>query len=273
MSLHFKLELRSFWWKSVFNERLIKRFPCEQDMVQPKLETKLKDIYNDFFKNLEINIDTGLLHRLGDIFRGKKFPTYPFIGSNYGKSKRILFVGLDIGSDEKPGVLQSFEERRARIEEKPIKDHNPHIAGTYITALYFLKDSLGWQTYWHGIKGFPTCQQALRKGKAFPSHNPLSYVALTNFHKFVSVNRKTKAGSKDRKFLDKKVEMDLFFKEIEIFDPDLLIFQSTRFGKKNQLQTKLLKLNQTGYGGPHPAYRGERKPDVFVKKINRFQLK
>ena len=229
------------------------------------MQTRLKNKYQDFFKKFNINKKTGTLKDSSKY----KFPTYPFIGSRYGKNKKILIIGLDIGSDEKIGGIQSFKERQQAIENKFVSKHNPHIAGTYFTALFFLKDSLNWQKYWNNLKSIPTCQKALKNQDKLPINNPLSYVSLTNYYKFVSVKRKNKTGGENRIHLEKEFEDSFFIDEIKIFNPDIIIFQSKDFFGKKRLLNELKKMGKQIYIGPHPSYRKKRQPEYFIKQIVR----
>ena len=226
---------------------------------------ELKNKYRELFKKYEIAPTTGSLK----CYPNLKFPTYPYIGSKYGETKKILIVGLDIGSDETPCGFQCFDERRQAIEKENVYEHNPHIAGTYFTALFFLKDELEWNEYWNKTKNFPTCQQALKNGKNLPKSNPLSYIALTNYYKFVTENRGNRAGGQNRKYLDKDFDQEFFVEEVEIFKPDIVIFQSVEFRHKKLVLDRLLNTRRAVYIGPHPSYRkkGGRVPEYFVNQI------
>lgn len=227
------------------------------------MQSELKNKYQELFKKFEIDEKTGCFKKIPNL----KFPTFPYIGSKYGISKRILIVGLDIGSDEKIGGIQSFEERRKAIEDKPVSKHNPHIAGTYFTALFFLKDNLNLQNYWNKLKNTISCQKALQNQEELPTLNPLSYIALTNYYKFVSINRKNRAGGENRIHLDQKIELNFFIEEVKIFNPDIVVFQSNSFKYKKSLLKKLIDMGKSVYVGPHPAYRGKREPDHFLKQV------
>lgn len=225
------------------------------------LEKNLNEIYTRFFSEMGVDLDTGCLSG----FPGKKFATYPYIGSKYGNAKKILFVGLDIGKDPKPGRIQSFSERRTSIEDKPVSLHNPHIAGTYMTALYFLKGDLDWDSHWEKIVGTgATCQKVLKhRGGILPPENPLSYCALTNYRKFVTERRQHRSGSADRSDLNREAERSFFNVELEAFDPDVVVFQGVGF------ERKMAGLKRSGtrfYVGQHPSAResGIREPKVLV---------
>ena len=227
------------------------------------MQSALKNKYQELFEKFGIDEETGRIKNSPKI----KFPTFPYIGSKYGDSKKILIVGLDIGSDEKIGGIQSFKERQRAIEEKPVSKHNPHIAGTYFTALFFLKDNFNLQDYWDKLKNISSCQKALQNKEKLPPLNPLCYIALTNYYKFVSINRKNRTGGENRIYLNSNIEIDFFIEEVKIFKPDVIIFQSNSFKHKKKLLNKLLEMGKLVYVGPHPAYRGKREPNYFVKKI------
>jgi hypothetical protein len=219
--------------------------------------------YKKFLEVLEVNKE-GLLKSNQTI----RFVTYPYIGSNYGRLTRILFIGLDVGADEKRGI-QTFEERRNAIEEKEIQLHNPHIAGTYICALFFLKEKLGLKTFWKQNKNKISSQHILKKIVNF-EENPLSYVSLTNYHKFVTVGRKNRTGGLDRKFVHKDYEEKLLLKEIELLEPKIIIFQSKQFLTKKfkRLIYKIKKLTDSKiYIGLHPSHRGNKSPEYLIDSL------
>ena len=229
-----------------------------------KLEKNLEKAYAWFFREMEIDPDSGRLDRFC-----KKFATYPYVGSKYGNAKKILFIGLDIGKDPQPGRIQSFSERRISIEDKPVSRHNPHIAGTYMTTLYFLKDELGWHSHWEKIINTnATCRDVLKNWSyLLPSENPLSYCALTNYHKFVKECRKRRTGRADRAYLNRKVEREMFDVELEAFDPDIVFFQGVDFERE---MASPKKAGTRFYVAPHPSANwqtGGYKPDPYVGKI------
>lgn len=236
----------------------------EVDETMKTMQSTVKQAYKKFFREMGIDPDTGRL----DGSPGRKFATFPYVGSEYGSAKKLLFVGLDIGKDPQPGRIQSFSERRASIEDKPLCHHNPHIAGTYMTALYFLKGELGWNSHWKGIIGTgATCQGVLKYWENFlPSENPLSHCALTNWHKFVKEHRQHRSGPADRSYLNREMERRFFVVELEAFDPDIVIFQGAGFEQK----VSGLKRKETCfYVGQHPSARGGsiREPKTLINDM------
>ncbi len=243
--------------------------------MQSELKGQLKKKYRELFERYEIDEKTGCLKRRPTL----KFATYPYIGSCYGEAARILIVGLDIGKDEtperpgQPGWFQSFEERRAAIEDRPAPKHNEHIAGTYFTALFFLREFLECQEYWNGIKNTSTCEKILKSGRELAMKNPLSYITLTNYYKFVTTGRTKRAGDEDRKHLLGHFDREFFVEEVEIFNPDIVVFQGAEF-KDNLAPRRLVKTGRSVYTGPHPSNRekGGRVPEYFVNRIREGKL-
>ena len=230
------------------------------------LQAELKRKYSELFTKFKIDKKTGELKEHPEL----KFPTYPYIGSNYMRSpKKILIVGLDVGADRLPGRIQCFQTRRENIGYKELHKHNPHIAGTYFTALYFLKKELDWRELWNKTKDIGTCQKILKGGKNLPDTNPLSYISLTNYRKFVRVGKKDKSAKKSKNDMRCFEEdfTDFLVEETDIFQPDMVVFQSVEFKKKKRL---LETITSKIYIGPHPSWRGKRQPGYFCKQIKRF---
>jgi len=220
---------------------------------------QIKNEYQKFFEEFGINSESGVLEK----FPNLKFATMPHIGSNYFSAKRkILFVGLDIGKDETPGRFQDLEERNSNIECDI--NFNPHIAGTYCSALYLLKELYSWENLWNTFLSYPTYSQATKTQHHKDGENPLSFVALTNLHKFVTNKREYRSGDSDRQFLKQEVEELLLLKEIEILKPNIILFQgklpsSGTIKKVKESEIKIIH-------APHPSYRakGGRNSQNYV---------
>ncbi|HEY4523723.1 MAG TPA: hypothetical protein VJK04_02515 [Candidatus Paceibacterota bacterium] len=223
------------------------------------IEKKIIDLYKKFFKVANIN------HKTGELGSNKKlkFATYPYIGSKYGKRIKVLFIGLDIGKDEKVGSILGFTEKRKIVEglDSNFKKMNPHIAGTYVSTICFFKNN------WGTIRGTKSYKGGIIKFKEKCNDNLLSYISFTNLHKFVTKNRKSRSGGKDREYIWRERELKLLTDEIWIFKPDILLFQSKKFSeskyveliKQLRKQYKVMKI----YIAPHPSYRGIRAPQKY----------
>src|SRR4051794_40321073 len=81
----------------------------------------LTEAHRPFFDTCEINPGSGITGLRPEW----KFATFPYVGSAYGSAMKILFVGMDIGADEYPGKIGSYEQRRESIEVR--ERYNPHI--------------------------------------------------------------------------------------------------------------------------------------------------
>ncbi len=246
------------------------------------IEKELMKKYDAFFEELGINKKTGIPEDKQE----KRFSSYPFIGSKYGendKLEKILFVALTTGFDpatkidddtKKPFAkngIWTIEERRECIEYKPIYRHNMHISGSYTTALYFLRKNKDWETCWNNIKKCSTHIEALEDKSLLPSENLLSLVALTNIYKFVKVGETKSSGSGEYiyKNTEENKEEKLVYDEIiEIFKPDIIIFQSTQ-PDAEALANSIKGLIKKVYIVYHPSYRFVTKiPEEYVKKIS-----
>lgn len=226
---------------------------------------QLKKDYLKFFDDFKIDKLTGIL----EDFPTQKFATMPHIGSNYGDAKyKILFVGQDIGQDETEECYQDFDERNQSVEKE--SNFNPHIAGTYSSALYLLKDYYDWENIWIQHNNYSTYSQATKNILHKERENPLSFVALTNLHKFVTVKRVHRAGYKDRKFLKREIEEEILLCEIEALNPKLVLFQ----GKKPSGITieKIKSKNIEVILARHPSYRTKngRKPQIYLKTFEKL---
>ena len=68
----------------------VKRFRMKNKNVK-RIKERIKELYVNFFKELNVDKKEGLMKDIN-----VKFATYPYIGSNYGKTKKILFVGQSL---------------------------------------------------------------------------------------------------------------------------------------------------------------------------------
>lgn len=191
-------------------------------------ESQMNTLYKSFINTMNIDPKTGFIKNTQ-----KKLATLPFIGSKYGEKRRILFIGMDIGCDEHSGIT-SINQRRNDIENIDFNKLNPHIAGTYFLSMFFLRKEKEYQKIWNEVVNIEETCQSLLKNYGFKLglkdvDNCLSYVSLTNYFKFVTVNREKRAGDLDRNYMNKKEEISLLEKEIEILDPEVIFLQSQSF--------------------------------------------
>lgn len=240
--------------------------------MNQNIKKQITELYNSFFLKNGIDFDTGVLEK-----QGKRFVCYPYIGSKYSKLPKILFIGLDVGKDDEKKIV-SLETRKDNIGHPFLSKHNPHIAGTYFTALYFLKESNEeYIRYWNNLENNQkTCQMILKTEKPiyfYPepaNDNPLAYIALTNFYKYVTINRKNRSGNADRISIN-QAEEKLLLEEIDILDPEIIICQSQEFKSKREF-FKSVNKQRIIYIGNHPSSRakGIRIPKKLIKTYQCF---
>ena len=191
-----------------------------------------KILVEDFSKAMGFDKETGLLPN------GKKrFSGMPFIGSLYGEySPKILIVGEDIGSDEcvinntkdingTPLYYHDFDSKRKNCVNVAGK-YNAHLAGTYMTALYLLRNCDKFKDMWEESMCEKTAHWALKMLSASQIAEIAHAIALTNLHKFVTVGRKGKSGGDDRIWIDHDKEFATFIEEVKCFAPDIIILQA-----------------------------------------------
>lgn len=241
-------------------------------LVLESIEKAYKEIlFDDNF----VDSITGIVSR----DKTRKLATYPYVGSKYGETKKVLIVGSDIGNDECKGAIGSFADRRG-IEDNDLRDLNPHIGGTYFTALYFLKEELNLSEFWEDTKSDKYAKKfatILKRVATIPKVNPLSYIAMTNFYKYVTVDRSSsRRGDFDRIFIDKEREINLFLAEIEVLKPDVIFFQSKEFQNLDgKIKDTILAKGIKAYYAYHPSdfsEAGGNIPENYISKRT-FEIK
>ena len=134
---------------------------------------------------------------------------------------------------------------------------NPHIAGTYFTALKYAFPGQDWDQVRDRDQ---TCQAILRDGYALGS-NPLSHIALTNFYKWVTVGRRKKGGAQDCTHVDPHLERALFLEEVRLLAPHIVVFQGADFDKARFRQVRdAIPSDVEWHVLVHPSWRGGRRP-------------
>lgn len=221
-----------------------------------------KILVEDFSKAMGFNEETGLLPN------GKKrFSGMPFIGNDYGKfSPKILVVGSDIGRDEcvndnakdingTPLYFHDFDSKRKYcVNEKRI--YTAHLAGTYMTALYLLRDCEKFKDMWEKSMCEKTAHWALKMLSASQIAEIAHTIALTNLHKFVTVVRPGKSGDQDRNWIDHDKEFAIFIEEVKCFAPDIIILQAINSISKAEIeQIKQAVGDASVYKLTHPSTR------------------
>ena len=194
-----------------------------------ELKRKIEKLYMSFFKDMNIDFQTGIVKGTN-----KRFSGYPYIGKNYVSAPvRILFISLDCGKDEciNENTYHSFVSREDIFKGGKL-DFNDHIAGVYATALRLLKDKMqlkdAWDTLWKYNEY--TAKKAIRLADAHGllPRDLMTYVAYENRFRFVTVNRKERTGDSDREWINAEKECKLLMDEIAVFNPDIIVFQGIK---------------------------------------------
>lgn len=191
--------------------------------TRKQIQEELTALYDEFFRKMNIDPQSGLWKDAPEN-APVRFASMPYIGDDYAEAPvKILFAAYDLGNDELSGSdrIQTFEERHDAVVSNP---SSLHIAGTYVTTLCLLKDQ--YADEWNRILTNET-----KSNIAVIKNSPdgvLEHVAMTNRWKFVTVNRIQRQGSSDRVYRNKQAEVELFYKEIEILNPDIVWFQGTK---------------------------------------------
>jgi hypothetical protein len=193
-----------------------------------QIESAIKRLYGSFFEELNIDPNSGIIS-------GKplRFSGMPYLGFLYPYAKeRILFIGMDIGQDE---LFHSFESRRINISHTACglteiprnKPFNPHIAGTYAMAFALLHSINNWNNSWQSFSSIKdkTAYRAIQDNHTILPVNLLDFVALTNVHKFVTIDRVNRSGGQDRKWNQYEKEIQLLRDEISLLSPDIIVIQ------------------------------------------------
>ena len=223
--------------------------------MSTELEVAIRKILvKDFSKAMGFNEETGLLPN------GKKrFSGMPFIGSLYGEySPKILIVGEDIGSDErrKDNTYHNFDTKRECCIRPSKREYRAHLCGTYMTALYLLKEVAPFSSMWQENLSDKTATLALKTLDTEQIQQIANAIALTNLHKFVTVDRKGKSGDEDRNWIDHDKEFAIFIEEVKCFAPDIIILQAINSISKAEIeQIKQATGDAAVYKLTHPSTR------------------
>jgi len=225
------------------------------------LKQELDNLFHKFFEDMKIDEKTGIVKDTN-----KRFSGYPYIGEKYVEAPvKILFIPLDTGVDElkEENTYHKFESRAEKVTPNKDAKHvfNPHLAGLYATTVCLLKEELeSAKDCWVRLldtdtKGETTSTKInnLWKNLNEEQKNLLSYVAYTNRYRFVTIERPEdkRSGGKDRTWLNKDKERELLLSEIEIFNPDIIVFQG-KTGSDN-CNIKKLKEKYTVFVANHPS--------------------
>lgn len=224
------------------------------------LQRDLQNAHNKLFSRLNVDPATGWVN---DPYL--KFASYPHIGSQYGNMKRLMIVGMDIGDDTTPGEIHTYDKRRNDIENSRVDKLNPHMSGTYITAMHFLADECSeWRHWLEGANQNWGPQRLLNDKSRLPFLNPLSYIAFTNYYKFLLFHNGVKVQ------LNKSAEEHFLIEEAKILKPKFIVLQSSGFRTLRSLLSSLSEIAEV-FVGYHPSVRGKkRRLRNLIQSIRRW---
>ena len=144
--------------------------------------------------------------------------------------------------------------------------YNAHLAGTYMTALYLLRNCDKFKDMWEESMCEKTAHWALKMLSALQIAEIAHAIALTNLHKFVTVVRPGKSGGDDRIWIDHDKEFAIFIEEIKCFAPDIIILQAINSMPNEDIeQIKQAVKGVAVYKLTHPSTR--KKGGRIVHKL------
>ena len=232
--------------------------------MSKKLQGAIRKILvEDFSKAMGFDKETGMLPN-----SKKRFSGMPFIGNDYGKfSPKILVVGSDIGCDERRGdnTYHYFDTKRKNCILPSKRGYSAHLCGTYITALYLLKEVAPFNSMWQENFSNKTATHALKTLKTEQIQMIADAIALTNLHKFVTKGRANRSGDKDRKWIDHDKEFATFIEEVKCFAPDIVIIQRIGLLPEDDLK-RIRQIVGQVYTLPHPSSGARERGGCNVQK-------
>ena len=232
--------------------------------MSKKLQGAIRKILvEDFSKAMGFDKETGMLPN-----SKKRFSGMPFIGNDYGKfSPKILVVGSDIGCDERrrDNTYHYFDTKRECCIRPSKREYRAHLCGTYITALYLLKEVAPFNSMWQENFSNKTATHALKTLKTEQIQMIADAIALTNLHKFVTKDRTNRSGDKDRKWIDHDKEFATFIEEVKCFAPDIVIIQRIGLLPEDDLK-RIRQIVGQVYTLPHPSSGARERGGCNVQK-------
>ena len=213
-----------------------------------------KILIEDFSKAMGFDKETGILPN-----SKKRFSGMPFIGNDYGEfSPKILIVGSDIGCDERrrDNTYHNFDTKREGCIRPSKREYRAHLCGTYMTALYLLKEVAPFNSMWQENFSNKTATLALKTLDTEQIQQIANAIALTNLHKFVTKGRTKRSGDEDRKWIDHDKEFATFIEEVKCFAPDIIILQAINSMTNEDIeQIKQAAGGASVYKLTHPSTR------------------
>ena len=250
-------------------------------------KTNVIKTIESFFEGFGINPVSGILSKTKKASKWR-YAGYPHIGDQFADQKhRVVIVGADLGVDELGiGEFKHFNtylrfDRIDNIRDTCKKDRlpgfnkcNAHMAGTYATVIYLLKDGPTKELF-ERIKDSRTARIAMTKlSDRCAETDIIPFFAMTNVHKFVTVGREGRSGDENRRWVDSDKEFEFLKAELLALKPTAVVFQEPKVGNLNNNQIEDLKKALKGCTIVrllHPSTRkkgGYQLYEDIVQKIN-----
>ena len=260
--------------------------PSSQISHFEELRDRLLVPYREFLTASRTGGADGVDPVTGELDGKYRFAGYTAIGPAYAPDKGILFVSLDIGKDRGPKPLEDLIHRSGEKGWPTNLHHN----GMRLQAANLLPGTV-YREYLDRVKdrGLPAHEIWEHwRGPGAPAGDPLDHAAVTNFYKFVTLNRKRMQGDWDRRHRvggrHGPPEKRLLLGQIKVLRPAHIVFQNRRLPKKllwpKDIRKEFLELiaatREDRASSPeiwrshHPAWRGWSTAGRFVADTDKW---
>ena len=249
--------------------------------LPPALYAELDVAYQRFFdgpykvrdeRELRIHSKTGEFQQIDlnapPVSYPWRFAGYTNIGRLYVPEEGVLFVSLDIGHD--PGRALT-----GNASDELVEYHNRHHNGMRVQTAHLLSETDNvYGRFLDEVRDLPVNTRRIWSYWGVPDpgeSEPLRRVAVTNFYKFVTINRRKKSGAQDRRHrLDPPhggPEKRFLLEQIRILRPKHLVFHNMRLPEylrwPEEIRCEFLDLVRCRerkapmrmWRSHHPAYR------------------
>ena len=223
----------------------------------------------------------------GELDGKYRFAGYTAIGSAYVPDHGILFVSLDIGVDLGPQRIEALIHRGGENGWPKNLHHN----GMRLQAAKLLPGTV-YRGYLDRVKDRGLRANEIWKhwrGPDAPAADPLDHATVTNFYKFVTVNRTRRQGARDRCHRvggrHGPPEKRLLLGQIKVLRPTHIVFHGRRLPEflrwPEEIRKEFLELiaatREEGRSSPeiwrshHPAWPRWRTAGRFVAGTDKWQ--
>ena len=256
-----------------------------------ELRDRLLVKYREFFRASYTGGADGVDPETGELDDKYRFAGYTAIGSAYAPDDGILFVSLDLGED-----LWARSPQEWRLEDlihrggEPSWPENLHHNGMRLQAANLLPGTV-YSEYLDRVRDRGLSANEIWKhwrGPGAPAADPLDLAAVTNFYKFVTVNRTKRQGAQDRCHRvggrHGPPEKRLLLGQIKVLRPAHIVFQNRRLPEflrwPEDIRKNFLELIEAAReeGSPpkiwrshHPAWPRWRTAGRFVAGTESWQ--